>query len=153
MKIFRFTLQALLTLRLREERFATEQYAAAQLQRRQAADRVIARESELASAQKQVQQQLNSGLPAAQAVQGRAYCQSLEQRRDEAVAGLNQAERAVQACLQSMIEARRRREGVENCRDKQFKRHLRQCQQEEDRLLDELAGRRGLRSLAIPGAA
>jgi flagellar export protein FliJ len=148
MKAFRFTLQALLTLRQREERFAMEHYAQAVLSRQQAHEQWADRHRELEAVRLQLQEQLQAGVVAAFAGQAQAFCHSLELRRESARALVVSAEQQVQSALQSMLETRRRREVVETCREKQRVRYARQCQYLEDRHHDEIASRRQPQVLA-----
>ena len=142
MKSFRFSLQAVLTLRQRQERFALEAYAAALLARHQAVARVKAVEQELAAAWSDLRRRQETGCPAAEMAQAMAFSQVLSRRRDEAVTALMAAERGVNLSLQNLLEARRQRETVDACHDKQRLAHQRNQTRQENRLLDDLAGRR-----------
>jgi flagellar export protein FliJ len=148
MKTFRFSLQAVLTVRQREEHFALEQYAQALLTRQQALDHLAVEERELAAIRQDMRDLLQAGVAAGSILRSQVFCQSLASRRDLAAEALSNAERAVQSTLQSMLEARRRREVVESCRNKQRVRHTRQCHYQEDRHHDELASRRQPQILA-----
>ncbi|HWD18206.1 MAG TPA: flagellar FliJ family protein [Verrucomicrobiae bacterium] len=142
MKAFRFTLEAVHTLRLRQENDALEQYSRALLIRQQALaaletvrDRIQANWVEM--------RQLLAGLcAAAQMRQLQDFHRALEQRQQECVAALRAAERSVHAASQNMLLARQQREIVDSYRDKQIARHQRAEAREEQKVIDEFAGRR-----------
>ena len=142
MKSFRFSLQAVLTLRQRQERFALEAYAAALLARHQAVERVKAIDLELAAAWNILRRQQDTGCSAAEMAQAREFSESLSRRRNAASTALMSAERGVNLSLQNLLEARRQREIVDACHDKQKLVHQREQARQENRLLDDLAGRR-----------
>jgi flagellar export protein FliJ len=142
MKIFRFTLQALLTLRQRQERFAMERYAHALLEREQAATKVARADHALAEAWMDLRGRIGSGCSAAAMAQALDYRRELESHQAAAVAALGVAERNVNLALQRMLDARRQREVVETCRERQQERHSREELREEMKFNDELAVRR-----------
>jgi flagellar export protein FliJ len=138
MKPFHFTLEAVRTLRQRQEQNAMEQYAQTLLTRQQTLDRLDA-----------IQRgQLARGCTASQAAQTHDYHRALAKRRDEAIVALGLAERRVNAALQTMLTARQQREIVDKCCEKQKARHLREQFRAEQKLLDDLAGRRSPSSLS-----
>ncbi|HZQ48493.1 MAG TPA: flagellar export protein FliJ [Verrucomicrobiae bacterium] len=147
MKPFHFTLEAVRTLRQRQEQNAMEQYAQALLARRQILDRLNAVEQDLNAGWQELRGQLAKGCPASQAAQAHDYHRALGKRRDEAIAALGIAERRVNAALQAMLTARQQREIVDKSCEKQKARHLREQFQAEQKLLDDLAGRRTASSL------
>ena len=142
MKSFRFSLQAVLTLRQRQERFALEAHAAALLARHQAMSRVKAVELELSAAWTELRRRQDAGCSASEMKQVSEFSQTLSRRRDEATAALASTERGVNVSLKNLLEARRQREIVDACHDKQKLAHQREQSRQENRLLDDLAGRR-----------
>lgn len=141
MKRCRFPLQALLTVRQRREQEALEQYAQALLERRRVFENLQALQQELARAWEQSRRLMQTGGCAAEVCRVHAYNRSLEQLRDEFTLALAHAERRVNAALHDMLRARRERELVERCRDKQQARHTREQDRRERRFLDEIAVR------------
>jgi flagellar export protein FliJ len=152
MKSFRFTLEALGTLRQRQEQKAMEQYAQSLIARRQAVDGLEAAEHDLSACWQDWRDRLAGGCAAAEAAQAHAYQRSLAQRRDECALALETAERRVNAALHGMLLARQQREIVDKCFDKQKARHRREEARGEQKFLDDLAGRRGSSILAWKSA-
>ncbi len=142
MKRFRFTLQALLVLRQRHEQQAMEAYAATLLARRQAAERLARIEEEMASAAKSLRSRISGTTLAGDLAQLQGHYRALDGRRAEAACALEAAEQTLRPALQRMIEARRQREVVDDCRDKQSARHEKERLRQEDKLQDEFALRR-----------
>jgi len=143
MKPFRFTLEAVSTLRQRQEQKAMDQYARTLIARRAAASGLEAVERELSGCWQEWRKQLAGGCAAAEAVQALAYQRSLAQRRDECVLALETAERRVNAAMKGMFLARQQREIVDKCFDKQKAHYQRELARGEQKFLDDLAGRRG----------
>lgn len=142
MKKFEFTLEAVRVVRQRQEQEALEQYARSLLARRQAVERLDAVQAQLNAGWQELRDLLAQGCPAQKAAQMQNYHRVLETRRHESVAALGVAERRVNAAMNAMLAARRQREIVDNCFDKQKARHQREQQREEQKFLDELGGRR-----------
>ena len=142
MKSFHFTLEAVLTLRQRQEQKALELYAQALLARQQALERLEAAQHRLNTAFEELRAQLAAGCTASAAAQAHEYQRSLAKRRDECTLALGAAERRVNAALQGMLAARQQREIVDKCFEKQKSRHGRETARAEQKLLDDLAGRR-----------
>jgi flagellar export protein FliJ len=147
MKPFRFTLEAVRTLRQRQEQNATERYVQALLTRQQALDLLDGLQRELNEGWQELRVQLAKGCSASHAAQAHDYHRALAKRRDEASEALGIAERRVNATLQTMLSARQQREIVDKSCEKQKARHLRDQLREEQKRLDDLAGRRSLSSL------
>ncbi|MGA2175606.1 MAG: flagellar export protein FliJ [Verrucomicrobiota bacterium] len=142
MKAFRFTLEAVRTVRQRQENDALELYARALLARQQVLDALEAVDGRINDDWSHIRQLLANGCSAAQAAQAHRFHRSLEKERDDCVAALGQAERRVQSASQAMLAARQQREIVETYREKQHLRHQRLEAREEQKLLDEFAVRR-----------
>lgn len=143
MKHFRFTLQALLTVRQREERDALENYARKLQTRQQALDDLAAIENDLALAWNDLRHQMIEGTHAAALLQRQAHCHHLGQQREQRLTLLSQAEEAANLALLTVLTARQNREVVEKFLDQQRKNYQRECNREEQKLLDELAHRAG----------
>src|SRR5271163_5047056 len=97
MKSFHFTLEALSTLRQRQEQTSMEQYAQCLIVRRQAVDGLAAVEQELSACWQERRSQLATGCTAVEAAQAHAYHLSLIKRRETCALTLETAERRVNA--------------------------------------------------------
>ncbi len=142
MKAFRFTLEAVRTVRQRQENDALEQYARALLARQQVLDLLEAADARINEDWSHIRRLLAGGCNAARAAQAHHFHRSLEKQRDECVTALGEAERQVQAASQAMLAARPQRELVDTYREKQHTRHQRLEAREEQKILDEFAVRR-----------
>jgi flagellar export protein FliJ len=142
MKAFRFTLEAVRTLRQRQEHEALEEYIRALLARQQAFNFLAAIDESIGRDFAQMRQLLAGGCTAAQAAQAQNYHCSLEKKRDEGVDALGQAERRVNNASKAMLAARRQREMVDVYREKQQALHQRLEWREEQKIMDEFAIRR-----------
>lgn len=143
MKHFRFTLQALLTVRQREERDALEFYARELQARQQALDALADSENELAIAWDELRTQMIAGGPIAGLLQGQAHCHHLSEIRERSVTAVARAEDAANFALLAVVVARQNREVVEKFLEQQRKNYQRECNREEQKILDELAHRAG----------
>ncbi|MBI4324919.1 MAG: flagellar FliJ family protein [Chloroflexi bacterium] len=141
MKPFRFTLQALLTLRQREEQVAIEDYARALQARQQALAQLDAAEHELSLAWHEWHTALAEGCVAAQAAQRKEFCESVAERRNQRAAALAGANRAYNQALQKMLSTRRQRRAVETYFVHQRQRYDRELLREEQKTLDDLVKR------------
>jgi flagellar export protein FliJ len=142
MKAFRFTLEAVRTLRQRQEQEALETYARALLARQQVLDLLADMDQHIVRDFVQMRQLLAGRCTAARAAQAQNFHASLEKKRDDCVAALGQAERRVNAASQAMLAARQQREMVDVYREKQHAVHQRLGLREEQKILDEFAIRR-----------
>jgi flagellar export protein FliJ len=142
MKAFRFTLEAVQTLRHRQEQQALENYARALLARHQALEQLDAIRERIHRNQQELSQLLTAGCAAARAAQASQYQRSLEKTLAERATTLALADRRAGAALQAMLLARQQLQTVENYRDKQLARHRREETREDQKLLDDLASRR-----------
>ena len=142
MKAFRFTLEAVRTLRQRQEREALEGYIHALLYRQKALAALEAVDQSIARDFAQMRQLLAGSCTAARAAQAQNYHRSLEVQRDAASVALAQAERRVNEASQTMIAARQQRETVDVYREKQHALHQRLELREEQKMMDEFALRR-----------
>lgn len=124
-----------------------EQYAQALLARQQTIDRLDAIQAELNAGWQQLRDKLAGRCSASQLAQANDYHRALGRRRDECIAALGVAERRVNATLQAMLTARQQREIVEKSREKQKARHAREVFRAEQKVVDDMAGRRANSSL------
>jgi flagellar export protein FliJ len=142
MKAFKFTLEAVRALRQRQEQKALEQYAQMLSARQQAIARLETVNQELNAVWRELRGKFEHGCAAAEAAQANDFQQSLIRRRDECAVALGTAERRVNAALQQMLAARQQREMVDKFFEKQKSAHQRDQLRNEQKLLDDLAGRR-----------
>src|SRR5579871_163229 len=125
-----------------------EQYAQALAFRQQAVDRLEAAQRELNAGWNDLRDRLARGCTAMEAAQANDYHRSVVKRRDECTLALGNAERRVNSALQAMLAARQQRELVDKFFAKQKERHNRELTRQEQKMLDDLAGRRGNSVLA-----
>ncbi|MGD1083320.1 MAG: flagellar FliJ family protein [Verrucomicrobiota bacterium] len=142
MKAFRFSLEAVQTLRHRQEQQAMEQYVRALLARQQALDQLEIIRERIRGNQQELSRLLSEGCAAAVAAQVQLFERSLEKQQADRVASLAMTERRVNATFQAMVAARQKRKMVESYRKRQQGRHQRAEAREEQKLLDDLTARR-----------
>ena len=142
MKTFRFTLEAVRTLRQRQEQEALEHCARALLARQQVLAALTDIDQRIGRDFTQMRKLLAGPCTAAQAAQAQNFHAALEKKREECVAALGQAERRLNAASQAMLAARQKRETVDVFREKQQVTHQRLQMREEQKTLDEFASRR-----------
>jgi len=139
MKLFKFPLEPLRTLRRQKERVAQQQYARALAACDAAMERVREAERALGEAWDLLVAELRAGAAAASLLGRRGWCTALETRRDELQARLAEARQAAAVALQEMIAAVREREALERFHDKSRRAHERESQRAEQKNSDELA--------------
>jgi flagellar export protein FliJ len=132
----------LLTVRQRQERLAMERYSEALQSRQRAVTALATADQVRVQASELLKQRLSSGMQAAEAMREQAHYKVLESKRDAAQHALTVAENGIPAALKAMLTARQQREAVEECITRQRERHQRDQQNQERKLLDELALRR-----------
>jgi len=143
MKAFQFTLEAVRTLRVRQENDAIEQYGRALMVQQQALDALEVARERIQTHWADMRRQISRRCTALQAAQMQDHYRVLECRQQECVAALRAAERGVNAASQTMLLARQQREIVDGYRDKQLAKHQRLEVRAEQKLSDEFAARRG----------
>ncbi len=142
MKRFTFTLQAVLTLRQREERDSLEAYAVSLRVRQQAAE-ALSEANRMIESIRSLRLQAGESLATAQAMHQMQIRSELAQTvRAEAAQRLASAETDLEKRLRQVMLARQRREAVEHCREVQLQEYAKLEAQEENRLLDEFAARK-----------
>ncbi len=142
MKKFSFTLEAVRTLRRRQEHLAVDHYVRALLARQKAVDVVDEIQRQIERNRLELGRLLSAGCTAAQAFQLSNYHRFLEKQRDEHMSALALAERALATAFQAMLVARQQREIVEAYRKKHQARHHLTVLREDQKTLDESAARR-----------
>ncbi len=147
MKPFRFTLQAVKTLRQRQEQKAMEQYARDLHAQRLAVDQLSQVQGELETAWCDWNSAVAEGYSAAALTQTQTYFQRVEVRRQRCLDQVRDCERHVQDALESMLRSRRDREAVDSFFDAQKAVYDRALDRDERKTLDEMAQRRTLGTL------
>jgi flagellar export protein FliJ len=142
MKKFCFTLEAVRTLRRRQEHLAVDQYVRALLARQNALDGVDDIQGQLEDNRIELARVLSAGCTAAHAFQIHNYHRFLEKQREQRRSALAAADHRLGAAFQAMLAARQQREIVEAYRRKQQARHQRDVLREDQKVLDESASRR-----------
>jgi flagellar export protein FliJ len=146
MKPFHFSLQAVRTLRQREEQFALELFGRAVQARQRALEFQQAAERQLAAARQQLREMMGEGggrkpAPVFQINQARGHCQGLEQRVAACKVETARAQEAANEAWDRLQDARRQLELVDKLYLRRREEHDRQLRAEEQKLLDEMAGR------------
>ena len=140
MKAFRFSLEAILTLREQAEKAVQVRCAQAYAAERRAADNLREAEAALATAEQAQTVLLQKGCAAAQVEQLRSYSLFLEARRLEFMRAHEESKkRAVDAQAQ-LITATQKREALERLKNRQRIAHSYNAARLEQLTLDELTG-------------
>lgn len=139
MKPFRFSLEAVLTLRTRAEREALEAYAHALNELRQLERLSDTLQRELAELVDGIREKMRSGCPAARLLRLRHYERYLQHRYNNSLQALREGKTTAQRALQKVLAARRGREAVDQLRSKHLERHRRKVERLNQRIIDELA--------------
>src|SRR5579864_7355777 len=125
MKAFRFSLEAVQTVRHRQEQQALEIYVQALQARQQVMDRLEIIQGQIRSNQHEISRLLARSCTAAAVTQVNQYARALEKLQADQIIALALAERKVNNTFQAMVLARQQRKMVENFRAKQLNRHQR----------------------------
>ena len=144
MKPFRFSLQALLTLRQRHEHLALQEYGRAISLWQQALDRVNAAQQQCQAGCAQWQEEILSDANALRLSQIQAYCARVEELRREAECELAHAQQMVDQRRDHLVACRQEREAVDTYLKRQHETYDRELRREEQKLLDDMAIHRSL---------
>ncbi len=152
MKPFKFTLEAVRTLRTRQEKNALEQYGKAVQTREQAIAFLWQAREEM---EKIFQERLSlaDGAPAAALAHLETWTGQVAAREKECLQNVQLASLRVETTWQDLMTARQEREVVEKFLDRQRERYDRALDREEQKTLDELAGRQGAVNALTPAFA
>lgn len=152
MKAFKFTLEAVRTLRSRQEKNALEQYGKAVQTREQAVAFLWRARGEL---EKIFQERVNAadGAPAAHLAHLEKWTGEVAAREKECLQNVQLANLRVETTWQGLIAARQEREIVDKYLDRQRERYDRALDREEQKTLDELASRQGALNALTPAFA
>jgi flagellar FliJ protein len=144
MKRFQFSLQALLTVRRRQEQIALEQFAQAAAARQLAIDRLNEVKQECETAWALRRERTRTGAPAMQLAQLHDYGRVLEQLQKNCDRALREAQRVVDQKWEKLLAARQAREAVDKFLERQRQRYDRELQREEQKMLDDMVNQRAL---------
>ena len=139
MKLFKFPLESLRTLRKQKEHVAQQRYARALAACDAAGAQLQSTDRELVAAWEQLVIEMSEGAAAAQILGRRTWCTTLESKRSGLQAALDEAHRAAAAALQELVAAARNREALDRFCDKSRREHERDVQREEQKNFDEMA--------------
>lgn len=141
MKRFQFSLQPVLTLREQKEQQAQQVYAQAVRVCEDIASRIQLLRQEIEACWATEREELLAGTSALVLAQGHAFLCALEDRQKTLNAELKAARARAQQAWQALVVATRDRDALDHFRDKMFSAHQRNAAREEQKFLDELAGR------------
>jgi flagellar export protein FliJ len=138
MKRFQFTLQALRTLRERQEQLALRTYGNALQVWEQARAKVAALQQDLEAAWGEIQQRARGNCAALELDRMRAYCQSVEQRRQPLDHAAKVAQSKASQTFTKFLAARQARAVVDKFFENQKRSHDRQRRRYEQHALDDM---------------
>ncbi|HAV62132.1 MAG TPA: hypothetical protein DCY13_07180 [Verrucomicrobiales bacterium] len=144
MRPFHFSLNAVRTLRRRQEQLALEAFARSVQARQAALDRRLSADQVLAAARSQLAEVQFNGAPVFRINQLRGHCQAMEEQVARCVTALNEAQSLANSAWEDLQDARRQLELVDKFYERRREEYDRQLRDEEQKQLDEMAGRRGL---------
>lgn len=142
MKPFHFSLQAVRTLRGRQEQLARETFGRAVQARQLALDHQKTAEQKLADAQAGLALLQSDRVPVFRINQVRGHCLVLEQQVSGLNVALAKAQEAANEAWDSLQDARRQLELVERFFARRREEYERELREEEQKQLDEMAGQR-----------
>ena len=152
MKPFKFTLEAVRTLRNRQEKNALEQYGKA-VQAREQALAFLWKTREEMEKIFQERLDLSDGAPASTLAHLEKWTGEVAAREKECLQNVQLASLRVETTWQDLMLARQEREIVEKYLDRQRERYDRALDREEQKTLDELASRQGALNPLTPAFA
>ncbi len=138
MKPFRFPLHSIRILRQQKERVAQKHYVEALRASDLAAAKVDASAQQLASAWSLLCEEAAGGTTMAQLGQTRSWCNELERRCDQLIAGFKAAEQMAQQAWRDMTVATRDREALDRLKEKYQRGYDHAAQHEQQKELDEM---------------
>ena len=149
MKPFRFTLQAVLTVRLHRETKALEAFAFAQAQLERIAARFQQIQKEIDDAFECRRDALKSAASSEDLQQMQQGIRALQENSRRCRAELEKAQVIVEEKSRILLQARQEREVVEKVHQRQLTRHRLQATRMEQKGLDDLAALKSMNNLAL----
>ena len=141
MKTFQFTLQAVRTVRDRQQREAVEHYGLALLEHLRARERWVVLDEELARVRFEWQQLASAGCLAEELARLQVDCAVRAARLDESAATVATAERAMNCALNTLLSAKQACDAVEDLLNDQRAAYDRVLNRAEQKDLDDLVRR------------
>src|SRR5687768_6984829 len=135
MKAFKFSLQALLTLREQEEQAALHAYARKLSAQERAVSAFHAVEDELSQAWNNFHQRMENGSPAVDLAQLQRFCTSTEMRRREAENAARLARQEAQESFLQLLMLRQARSVLEKLAERELERYLKSKRRKEQKVL------------------
>ncbi len=142
MKPFHFSLQAVRTLRQRQEQISLEAFGRAVQARSEAMEQQHQKERELHQAWNQLEHLQVSGASVREINQVRGHCQVLQQGLTRAQQLTSAAQQAANETWEKLNESRQQLELVNKFYERRRDEYERELRQEEQKQLDEMAGHR-----------
>jgi len=142
MKKFRFSLEAILLLREREEQRAVEKFMRASAAHRERLERLEDAERDFAKAAAELREKSARGIPGMELRQMQGHLGALEDLRKERARAAAESQAALGQARDELAAARRRKEVIDRFREKQRRKHAEAARLEELKFLDELAAGR-----------
>ena len=139
MKKFRFSLQAVLTVRQRQEQTALEHFSKAIATRQLATDRLNEAKRECQGAWALSRARTAAGASAIHLVQLHDYCQNMEELQKECQRAVVAAQAVVDQKWEKLVTARQAREAVDKFLERQRERYDRELQREEQKMFDDVS--------------
>jgi flagellar export protein FliJ len=143
MKNFKFSLQALMTLREREEQTALQDYGRSLRNLEEARRKLEQAQSELAQAQARVQERFLCAGPAVELAQLQEFCASMEKKNRECEYMVKVAQNKSQQAFTRLVAARQAKTVVTKYFETQKKRHQEQRRKYEQKALDDMVNSSG----------
>lgn len=147
MKPFRFSLQAIETLRERAEHSALEQLAAALRGQRSAEERLAGVHRRIEVHQQKHRQLISTAAPVHEVQRHGAWMEVLREEQSRTNDACMAARRSVAAAASAVQSARQARETISRCHERQRLAHQSESRRQEQMLLDELSAARHLRAV------
>ncbi|MEY2410419.1 MAG: Flagellar FliJ protein [Verrucomicrobiota bacterium] len=144
MKPFKYALQAVRTLREQQEQAALQEYGAALRTANQAADELASVRQEQDAVWEQLQAQFAGPGTAEDLVKLQAYSQTVERRRLHSENLLHLAQQHMEQQFIRLVAARQAAAVLEKHFQTQQRHHQHRQRRQEQKILDELAGRQNL---------
>ncbi len=142
MKPFHFSLQAVRTLRQRQEQISLEAFGRAVQARTGALEKQNRKERDLHQAWRQLEHLQVSGANVRDINQVRGHCQVLQQGLAQAQQFTAAAQQVANEAWETLNESRQQLELVSKFYERRRDEYERELRQEEQKQLDEMAGRR-----------
>jgi|GEM_PF-480810 len=139
MKRFKFSLESLRILREQNERTAQQRHARALAACEAAEANLQTAVKKLAEGWEDLAREQAAGVSAGKIMGTRSWCLVLEIQKHERAAALIDAREIAERTLKEMLEAMRKREGLDRFRDKSQRAHEYAFRREEQKNYDEMA--------------